>query len=93
MSDNDPMSDKVKPDEVKSEAAEVVQQLRTKEPEAPAGADEPNPSVVSDEVAGEERGEHLEPGSGGYGTQGYMGRDVKNDMPVVPSVPSSTPDS
>jgi hypothetical protein len=88
MSDNDPMSDKVKPDEVKSEAAEVVQQLRTKEPEAPPGADEPNPSVVTDEVAGEERGEHLEPGSGGY-----MGRDVKKDMPVVPGVPSSTPDS
>ncbi len=84
MSDNDPMSDKVKPDEVKSEAAEVVQSVRTKEPEAPPGADTPHPSVVSDEVAGDERGEHLEPGSGGY-----MGGDVKKDMPTMPNVPST----
>lgn len=73
---------KVKPDEVKSESAEVVQQIRTKEPEAPPGADAPAPSVVSDDTHGENPGEADMPGPAGYD-----GRDPKSDMPRVPSVP------
>lgn len=61
-----------------------TEQLRTEEPQAPYGADEANPSVVSDETV-EQKGEHGEqdealPGEGGYGD-----RDPKTDIPAVPS--------
>lgn len=80
--------DNVKPDEVKSESAEVVQALRTEEPKAPPGADAPNPSVVSDATHGEKGpGEAVEPGGAGY-----AGRDPGKDMPRMPSAPGSQGD-
>lgn len=60
--------------------------VRTEEPKAPYGADEPNPSVVSDDTV-EDQGnpqDAVEPGKGGY-----VGRDPKTEMPAVPSVPET----
>ena len=76
-----------------------IQKIRTKEPQAPFGQDEPNPSVVSDATAedlglegGEEppAGEGSEAGDPGLG--GYPGRDPKDEMPRVPSAPETQED-
>lgn len=62
-----------------------VERVRTEEPKAPFGADEPNPNVVSDATADEKQSkEELDPGVGGYG-----GRDPKDEMPSVPSAPET----
>ncbi len=76
------------PGESRPESVEVVQGLRTKEPEAPFGADEPNPNVVSDEIAGDkDPSEAQTPGAAGY-----AGRDPKTDMPRMPSAGESQDD-
>lgn len=65
-----------------------VKNVRTKEPEAPFGQDEPNPNVVSDATADEKAaGEPVDPGVGGYD-----GRDPAADMSKVPSVPETQDD-
>lgn len=65
-----------------------IQALRTEEPKAPFGQDEPNPDVVSDATADDKgAGEQVDPGVGGYG-----GRDPKTDMPRVPSAPETQDD-
>lgn len=64
-----------------------IKALRTEEPQAPFGADEPNPNVVSDATADEKPGD-VDPGTGGYG-----GRDPKTEMPQVPSVPETQEDA
>ena len=76
-----------------------IQKIRTEEPQAPFGQDEPNPSVVSDATAedlglegGEgppvdEGSEAADPGVGGYG-----GRDPEDEMPRVPSDPGTLED-
>lgn len=72
----------------KSSDPPPVQAVRTEEPKAPFGQDEPNPEVVSDLTADEVGpGEQTEPGVGGYG-----GRDPKTEMPRVPSVPETQDD-
>lgn len=59
-----------------------VEKVRTEEPQAPFGQDEPNPNVVSDATdADKGPGEAEDPGIGGY-----AGRDPKDEMPHVPSV-------
>ncbi|MGI8623560.1 MAG: hypothetical protein ACR2NB_08745 [Solirubrobacteraceae bacterium] len=69
----------------KPEEEEVVQQLRTKEPEAPFGQDEPNPHVVSDATSDEKYpGEDAYPGSSGYGH-----RDPQTEMPHIPGAPDA----
>jgi hypothetical protein len=77
------------PDEgPKPQSGEVVEKIRTKEPQAPFGADEPNPDVVSDATVDEMGpGEATEPGAGGYG-----GRDPQTDMPKVPGAPETQED-
>jgi hypothetical protein len=63
----------------------VVDKLRTKEPEAPVGEEEPDPNVVSDATHDEKApGEPVNPGIGGY-----AGRDPKTEMPMMPSVPET----
>lgn len=71
-----------------SEPTEAVEHIRTKEPQAPFGADEPNPSVASDDTVDEQSSQD-EPntGIGGYGK-----RDPKTDMPAVPSAPETQDD-
>lgn len=65
-----------------------IEQVRTEEPKAPFGADEPNPNVVSDETTEDQSGgEDPDPGRGGYGD-----RDPKTDMPRVPSAPETQDD-
>jgi len=61
-----------------------IQKIRTKEPQAPFGSDEPNPTVVSDETAEEHSGEN-DPAVGGY----VGDRDPAKDMPVIPSAPET----
>lgn len=65
----------------------AIEAVRTEEPQAPFGQDEPNPNVVSDATADEKGGEQ-DPPPGGYG-----GRDPKSEMPSVPSVPETTEDA
>jgi len=60
----------------KPQEQEVVEGLRTNEPEAPFGADEPNPNVVSDKTHQEMSDEEAQPGITGYGT-----RDPGTEMP------------
>lgn len=82
------MPESEKPDIHEAEDVPVYEQVRTKEPQAPFGADEPNPTVVSDETAEEQGAEEPEdPGLGGYG-----GRDPKDEMPRVPSEPETQQD-
>ena len=76
-----------------------IQKIRTKEPQAPFGQDEPNPNVVSDATAedlGLERGEEPPEGesseAGDPGLGGYGGRDPVDEMPRVPSVPETQED-
>lgn len=65
-----------------------IQAIRTEEPQAPFGQDEPNPDVVSDASADEKASEEsVDPGVGGYG-----GRDPKDEMPRVPSSPETQDD-
>jgi hypothetical protein len=59
------------------------EKVRTKEPQAPVGADEPNPNVVSDATS-DDLG--LEGDAASPGVGGYQDRDPANDMPKVPSV-------
>lgn len=69
-----------------SDSIPPSERLRSEEPQAPFGADEPNPSVASDDTV-EEAGEHGEQDEALPGKGGYMGRDPKTEMPAVPSVP------
>lgn len=65
-----------------------IDAVRTEEPQAPFGGDEPNPTVVSDATAGEDGpDETKDPGLGGYG-----GRDPKTEMPRVPTDADSQQD-
>jgi hypothetical protein len=65
-----------------------IEKIRTEEPQAPFGQDEPNPNVVSDATAEDKApGEAVDPGVGGYG-----GRDPKDEMPRVPSAPETQED-
>lgn len=64
-----------------------VQEVRTKEPQAPFGQDEPNPDAVSDATAEDKGQDEQDPGVGGYG-----GRDPKDEMPRVPSSPETQDD-
>jgi hypothetical protein len=65
-----------------------IQRVRTEEPQAPVGQDEPNPNVVSDATADEKSpGEPVDPGVGGY-----AGRDPKTEMPRMPSIPETQDD-
>lgn len=76
-----------KPPIHESDDVPPYEQVRTEEPQAPFGGDEPNPNVVSDATADEVGPEGSEdPAVGGYG-----GRDPKDEMPRVPSAPD-TPD-
>ena len=43
-----------------------IKAVRTEEPKAPFGGDEPNPTVVSDETGEEESAEDHDPGIAGY---------------------------
>ena len=63
-----------------------VEAVRTEEPKAPFGQDEPNPEAVRDTTADEVGPESQDPPVGGYG-----GRDPKEELPRVPSAPD-TPD-
>lgn len=62
-----------------------IEQVRTEEPQAPFGQDEPNPNVVSDATADET-------GPEDPGLAGYDGRDPKTEMPRVPSAPETQDD-
>ncbi len=57
-----------------------IEKIRTKEPQAPFGQDEPNPSAVSDATAADLglEGEQADPGVGGYEE-----RDPEDEMPRV----------
>ena len=68
--------------------SDPIRAIRTEEPKAPFGQDEPNPNVVSDAAKHDkDPGEQVDPGVGGYG-----GRDPKTDMPRVPSSPETQDD-
>ena len=72
----------------KPQSEEAIEQIRTEEPQAPFGADEPNANVASDETVYEQNpGEDADPGLGGY-----AGRDPKKDMPLIPSVEETQDD-
>ena len=69
-----------------------IKKIRTEEPQAPFGQDEPNPNVVSDATAedlGLEDGDDPPVGDGADaadpGVGGYGGRDPKDEMPRVPA--------
>ena len=76
-----------------------IKKIRTEEPQAPFGQDEPNPNVVSDATAedlGLEGGEEPPAGEGSDagdpGVGGYGGRDPQDEMPRVPSAPETQED-
>lgn len=73
-----------------------IQKVRTEEPQAPFGQDEPNPDVVNDATAEDQGLEDADnPGTGEAGAPGvggYGGRDPKDEMPRVPSVPETQED-
>jgi hypothetical protein len=73
-----------------------IQKIRTEEPQAPFGQDEPNPDVVSDATAEDKGLETADnPGAGDAGDPGvggYGGRDPQDEMPRVPSVPETQED-
>lgn len=82
------MTESGKPPIHESTDVPPYEQVRTEEPKAPFGGDEPNPNVVSDATADEKApGEPEDPGIGGYG-----GRDPKDEMPRVPSEPDTQHD-
>jgi hypothetical protein len=68
---------------------EPIEVVRTKEPQAPVGQDEPNPTVVSDATSDDLglEGEAADPGLGGY-----QGRDPAKHMPKIPSAPGTQHD-
>lgn len=73
-------------DTERPESEEVVQQIRTEEPQPAFGEDEPDPDAASDATATEQGGPQG-PGSKVHpGLGGYAGRDPKTDMPMVPNV-------
>lgn len=61
----------------KPQEQEIVEGLRTNEPQAAAGEDAPNPNVATDKVSDDMGAEEAEPGISGYGT-----RDPESDMPM-----------
>lgn len=63
-----------------------IKAVRTNEPQAPFGGDEPNPNVVSDLTADETSGDGSPP------IGGYAGRDPKTEMPLMSSVPETHDD-
>lgn len=65
-----------------------IQAVRTEEPKAPFGQDEPNPEVVSDLTAEDKGTGDIDPGLGGYES-----RDPKDEMPKIPSAPDTQEDS
>lgn len=76
-----------------------IRKIRTEEPQAPFGQDEPNPNVVSDATAEDQGLEGVDdPPAGGAGDAGdpgvggYAGRDPKDEMPRVPSAPETQED-
>ena len=74
--------------EKRGEDPPSIQAIRTKEPQAPFGGDEPDPDVVSDATHDDaHQGETDGPGPGGY-----AGRDPSKDMPAIPSVPEAQGD-
>jgi len=81
------MSESEHPEMKKSADPPPIQAVRTEEPQAPFGQDEPNPEVVSDATADETAGA-TDPGLGGY-----KDRDPKTEMPRVPSAPDTQDDS
>ncbi len=71
-----------------SEPTEAIEHIRTKEPQAPFGADEPNPNVATDKTS-----DDLGPGEDPLpGAAGFADRDPKTDMPRVPSAPETQED-
>ena len=68
-----------------SDSIPPSEQLRTEEPKAPFGADEPNPSVVSDDTVEEQSSQD----EGLPDKGGYVDRDPKTEMPAVPSAPDT----
>ena len=82
------MSESEHPEIKKSADPPPVKAVRTEEPQAPFGADEPNPDVVSDLTAEDQGVENVDPGLGGY-----EGRDPKTEMPRIPSEPDTQDDS
>ncbi len=89
MNESSPVpADEDGPTDHKPKQQEVVEQVRTEEPQAPFGQDEPNPSVASDATA-EELGleDDPDPGIGGYDN-----RDPEGDMPRVPGAPETQND-
>jgi hypothetical protein len=86
------MSEARHPDDKPTEESDQpVQKLRTNEPQAPFGADEPNPAVVRDDDAGGDDDAGDDEGSL-PGLGGYEGRDPKKDMPRIPTVPKTQDD-
>ena len=81
------MSESEHPEMKKSADPPPIQAVRTEEPQAPFGQDEPNPEVVSDTTADEKAGA-TDPGLGGY-----EDRDPKTEMPRIPSSPDTQDDS
>jgi len=78
------MTESSEPDDNKT----PVDRIRTKEPQGPYGAGEPNPNVVSDKTV-EEAGMHGEEAGALPDTGGYKGRDPKTEMPAVPTAPGT----
>ncbi len=74
--------------ESSEKGGEAVETIRTEEPQAPFGQDEPNPNVASDETA-EQQGV----GDPDPGIAGYAGRDAKTEMPRMPTEAKTQDDS
>ncbi len=68
-----------------SDSVPPSERIRTEQPQAPFGADEPNPSVASDDTVEEQSSED----SGLTGKAGYVDRDPKTEMPAVPTAPDT----
>lgn len=68
-----------------SDSIPPSERIRTEEPQAPFGADEPNPSVASDDTVEQESSED----SGLPDKGGYVDRDPKTELPAVPSAPET----
>jgi len=83
------MSEFDHPDMDPSKDPDPIKKIRTKEPQAPFGSDEPNPTVISDATA-EEQGLLDDPDPG---VAGYEGRDAESEMPRVPAALETQEDS
>lgn len=86
------MTESEKPAIHESDDVPVYEQVRTEEPKAPVGQDEPNANVVSDATA-EEQGLEGPGDQGDPGLSGYEGRDPKDEMPRVATAPDTQDDS